>query len=73
MHAQKMDSDTSKKLAEVLANTVPARIPSGNLKDNAAFVASPKDDVAETPPSPPPSQYPQWYPKVYRGCQWQDV
>ena len=70
MHAQKMDSDTSKKLAEVLANTVPARIPSGDLKDNAAFVASPKDDVAETP-SPP--QYPQWYPKVYRGCQWQDV
>ena len=54
MHAQKMDSDTSKKLAEVLANTVPAKIPSGDLKDNAAFVASPKDDVAETP-SPPPS------------------
>lgn len=70
MHAQKMDSDTSKKLAEVLANTVPASIPSGDLKDNAAFVASPKDDVAETP-SPP--QYPQWYPKVYRGCRWQDV
>lgn len=52
MHAQKMDSDTRKKLAEVRANTVPARIPSGDLKDNAVFVASPKDDVAETP-SPP--------------------
>ena len=53
MHAQMMDSDTSKKAAEVLANIVPARTPSGNLKDNAAFVASPKDHVAGTPISTP--------------------
>ena len=70
MHAQKMDSDTRKKLAEVLANTVPARIPSGDLKDNAVFVASPKDDVAETP-SPP--QYPQGHPKSHRGGPGQEV
>ena len=38
-----MDSDTSKKLAEV------ARVPSRTLMDSAAFVASPKDDVAATP------------------------
>lgn len=56
---KKMDSDTSKKLAEVLANKVPARIPSGDLKDNAAFVTSPKDHVAETPSPPVPPVVPQ--------------